>query len=161
MGRHFSDAELDTIQRLKAESLTPIEIHARPVKERKRLRQKGPDLTTARRFVKGKTQKRSATESRGRKRALSAANLNTMGRVRDELTAKSEGQREIAWDEVVRKSRVKKVHRTRSCASPASARHRARPPHRQTGRTFRGASFWNSEMSTPDFSPAQSPATQA
>ena len=48
---------------------TPIEIHARLVKGRKaeKPKRKGPDLTTVRRYIKGKTFKRSAVETRGRK----------------------------------------------------------------------------------------------
>lgn len=90
MGAHFTDDELDTIQKLKAEKATPVNIHARLVKDRKRRRQKGPVLTTVRRFLKGDTFKRSGVEARGRKLLWSAANLATMDRKRDELIVKAE-----------------------------------------------------------------------
>ena len=106
MGAHFTDDELDSIQKWKSENATPVEIHARLVKERKRRRQKGPVLTTVRRFLKGDTFKRSGVETRGRKRLWSAANLTTMDRKRDELIVKADGDREVTWDVVIRKSRV-------------------------------------------------------
>ncbi len=112
MRKQFTDAELDKILKWKADSRTPIEIHNQLVKDRKRLKQKGPDLTTVRRFLKGSTHQRSATETRGRKRALTPTNLKTMDRVRDELLTKADCEREISWDEVIRKARVRKVDRT-------------------------------------------------
>ncbi|MBN70118.1 MAG: hypothetical protein CME32_12675 [Gimesia sp.] len=112
MGKPLTDVEMDSIQKWKADSLTPIGIHTLLVKERKRRRQEGPDLTTVRRFVKGKTHKRSATETRGRKPSLTKTNLKTMDRTRDKLITKADCEREISWDEVVRKSRVPTVDRT-------------------------------------------------
>ena len=112
MGKHFADAEKDTIQKLVAQGSTPKEIQARLAKDRRRRRQDGPDLTTVRRFVKGKTFKRSSKETRGRKTKLSLANLRTIDRVRDELITKTKGEREITWDEVIRKSRVPNVERS-------------------------------------------------
>ena len=106
MGAHFTDDELDTIQKLKAEKATPVNIHARLVKDRKRRRQKGPVLTTVRRFLKGDTFKRSGVEARGRKMLWSAANLATMDRKRDGLIVKADGGREVTWDEIIRESRV-------------------------------------------------------
>ena len=112
MGKHFTKAEMDNVQKWGAASWTPVQIHAALVKDRKRRRQNGPDLTTVRRFAKGKAHKRSAKERRGRKTTLSAANLNTMERTRDNLVTKAECEREITWGEVVRKARVPNVDRT-------------------------------------------------
>ena len=106
MGAHFTDDELDTIQKLKAEKATPVNIQARLVKDRKRRRQKRPALTTVRRSLKGDTFKRSGVEARGRKLLWSAANLATMDRKRDELIVKADGSWEVTWDEIIRKSRV-------------------------------------------------------
>ena len=52
--------------------------------------------------------KRSGVETRCRKRLWSAANLATMDRKRDELIAKVDGDREVTWDEIIRKPRVPK-----------------------------------------------------
>ena len=54
------------------------------------------------------TFKRSGVETRGRKRLWSAANFATMDRKRDALIAKADGDREVTWDEIIRKSRVPK-----------------------------------------------------
>ena len=96
MGKHFSPAELDNIQNWKSKSWTPVQIHAQLTKDRTCTRQRGPDLTTARRFVKGKTFKRSAVETRGRKRVLSDRNLATMDRARDTLITKADGERDCS-----------------------------------------------------------------
>ena len=112
MGRHFSSAELDAIQRWRAAGWAPTEIHVQLVKDRKRSKQAGPDLTTVRRYLKGGTHLRSATETRGRKKALTVINLKRLDRVRDSLLTKADCEREITWDEVIRKARVKRVHRT-------------------------------------------------
>ena len=108
MGAHFTDDELDIIQKLQSEKATPVDNHARLVKDRKRRHQKGPVLTTARRFLKGDTFKRSCVETRGRERFWSATNFATMDRKRDELIAKVDGDREVTWDEIIRKPRVPK-----------------------------------------------------
>ena len=80
MGAPFASDELDIIQKLKSEKATPVDIHARLVKDRKRRRQKAPVLTTVRRSLKGDTFKRSGVEPRGRKRLWSAVNFATMDR---------------------------------------------------------------------------------
>ena len=109
MGKHFSPTELDNFQSWKSESLSPMQIHARLVRERKRAKKQGPDLTTVRRFLNGKSHKRSPVESRGRKCVLSDANLNAMNRVRKKLIKQADGDREITWAEVIAKSRVPAV----------------------------------------------------
>ena len=43
---------------------------------------------------------------------MTPTNLKTMDRVRDELLTKADCEREISWDEVIRKARVRKVDRT-------------------------------------------------
>jgi len=69
------------MQKWKSESLTPVQIHARLVRDRARRKQEGPDLTIVRRLLKGKPHKRSTVEVRGRKRSLSRANLHAMTEV--------------------------------------------------------------------------------
>ena len=86
--------EMDRIHKLKAESFTPMQIHEQLVKDRRRRRQQGPDLTTARRFVQWKTQKRATTETRGRKKKLSVANVKAMDRARDKLLTQADCERE-------------------------------------------------------------------
>ena len=112
MGKQLSDTEMDNMQKWKSDSWTMTQIHKRLSTDRGRRRQAPPDLTTVRRFVKGKTFKRSATETRGRKKSLSAANLRTMDRVRNEIITKADGEREVTWGEVIQKSRVPTVDRS-------------------------------------------------
>ena len=109
MGKHFSPIELDNIHQWKSESCSPLGIHRRLVADRRRKRLAGPDLTTVRRHVKGKTFKRAAAEVRGRKRALSDKNLATLDRVRGQLITKVDGDREVTWAEVMAKARAPKV----------------------------------------------------
>ena len=104
----LTTSEMDRIHKLKAEPLTPMQIHEQLVKDRRRRK---PDLTTVRRFVKGKTHKRATTETRGRKKKLSVANAKAMDRARDKLITQGDREREISWDEVVLKVRVPSVHR--------------------------------------------------
>jgi len=112
MGKHFTTAEQDNIQKWVGEGWTTTQIHARLVKDRARRRQPAPDPTTVRRFVKGRTFKRSKKETRGRKSKLSVTNLRTMNRVRDEIITKAKGEREVTWGEIIRKSRVPAVERS-------------------------------------------------
>ena len=65
MGRHFTEAELDLMQQLKADNMAPTEIHKRLQRDRRRRRQIGPDLTTVRRALAGATFKRTQGPHRG------------------------------------------------------------------------------------------------
>ena len=103
---------MDRIHKFKAESFTRMQIHAQLVMDRRRRRQQGPDLTTVRRFVRGKTHKRAVAETRGRKKKRSVANVKAMDRARDKVITQAGCEREISWDEVVRQARVPSVHRT-------------------------------------------------
>ncbi len=84
LGKHFTKAEMDNVQKWSAASWTSVQIHAALVKDRKCRRQNSPDLTTVRRFANGKTHKRSAKERRGRKTTSSAraTNVRTCGQPR-------------------------------------------------------------------------------
>ena len=61
MGKHFTKAEMDNVQKWGAASWTPVQIHAALVKDRKRRRQNGPDLTTVRRFASSNAKARSSS----------------------------------------------------------------------------------------------------
>ena len=83
MGKHFSPIELDNIHQWKSESCSPLGIHRRLVADRRRKRLAGPDLTTVRRHVKGKTFKRAvATETRDHGRFQAALAPNCAGHPR-------------------------------------------------------------------------------
>ena len=75
VGGRFSDAELDSMQLWKSDGQTASEIHKRLAKNRLKKRLGGPDLTTVRRAIKGKTHQRAKHETRGHKRILTDTNL--------------------------------------------------------------------------------------
>jgi hypothetical protein len=135
MGKHFTDAEQDNMHKWKAQPWTPNQIHARLAKDRARRGQPAPDPTTVRRFVNGKTFKRSAAETRGRKNKLSATNIRTMDRVRDEIITKAKGEREVTWEEIIRKSRVPTVDR--STAAKHMKKSLGVKPHRPRAKLIR------------------------
>jgi hypothetical protein len=117
MAKHLTTQERDMLRRWQATGLQPTAIHAKLVKLRSRQKIKGkkmkaPDLTAVRKVLKGKTYLQGKPEARGRKRILTTANVLTMNRVRKELIVEADSEQEVAWKEVISKSRVPKVHRT-------------------------------------------------
>ena len=121
MGKHFSPAEIDRMHALRASGSPVLEVQRLIAAARRRARKLGPSLTSVRRVLKGKTWKRSATETRGRRRLLTATNLRSADRARKELIAKAKGEAEVHWDDVVRASRIPHVHRTTLAKNMAAA----------------------------------------
>ena len=105
------------------------------VKDRKGRRLKPLCLRAFRNVLKGKTYN-SNKETRGRKRKLQARSVEALNKKRRELVLKSNGQREVSWDECVSKARVKKVHATTAARSlvragiPVAARRPREKPER-------------------------------
>ena len=62
----MSDAELDRASALFSAGKTPGEVHALLQRARAARGQPGPDLTTARRALRGTARKRARVETRGR-----------------------------------------------------------------------------------------------
>jgi hypothetical protein len=89
----------------------PVEIHASLRERRESADVAVPDLTAVRKFLKGKTHKRGKTETRGRKRTLTRRNVKTMDITRRALVKLGKGN-QVKWDQIVRTSRVPRVHRT-------------------------------------------------
>ena len=118
MGKHFSEQEQDNMQQWKSDGLTPVQIHKRLSTDRRKTHRDGPDLTTVRRSLKGKTHQRSKVETRGRKRILTQTNLNRLDKTRDEIITKADNNYEVHWDDVIKKARVPKVHRTTVAKTP-------------------------------------------
>ena len=85
----------------------------------------------------GCTFRRGAKETRGRKRKWSTANARQANQTRIRLYKEAKGEREIAWAEVLKKSRVPKVHP--STAARSLARNgidiKARTPRQKPART--------------------------
>ena len=136
MGKHFTGSELDKILESHAKGRKPIQIQTEIACLRRRARQPGPDLTSIRRALKGKTHKRGMVERRGRKRKLTARNVTTPDKARVEHTQNAEGQREVHWCDIQKKARVPKVHRTtasrrmREAGLDVSWRTPRQKPHR-------------------------------
>ena len=112
MGRHLTDSELDQLVGWKAAGVTTPAMHDRLAKQRRRTRQEVPDITTVRRAVKGTTHKRGRSETRGRKRTLSATTLKTIDVTRDKEYEKVGGEGEISLDTIRKRARAPAIHRT-------------------------------------------------
>lgn len=64
-----------------------------------------------RKFLRGRTYNQTE-EARGRKRSLGPRAVAALNKKRRELVKKADGEQEVTWDECIKKSRVRKVHRT-------------------------------------------------
>lgn len=62
------------------------------------------------RCVRGVTHRRGRAETRGRKREWTTANVRQADKARKELYKKAAGEKEVHWDDVIKKARVPKVH---------------------------------------------------
>lgn len=112
MGKHFSATELDRMHKLHAQGVAVTDILSRLSRTRARLGQGGPDLTSVRRALKGRTFKRGRAETRGRPRRLTRHNLRSLDKARMRLVKKMDGDGEVHWEDVIRAARVPLVDRT-------------------------------------------------
>jgi hypothetical protein len=110
MAPPLSPKELDLILRRVGEGSPTPSIHQELVKMRARAKSEGPDITTVRRAVRGKTHKRGAQERRGRKRKLSTIAVRRLNKTRKELIKKAAGEYEVHWKDMISKARVPRVH---------------------------------------------------
>ena len=111
MAPHLTFAELDFLQEKQRAGKTPIQIHSLLVSQRKRKGIEAPHLTKLRKALKGKTYKRSATETRGRKQLLSRRMVLKMNAVRKTIL-KKRPDKELHWSDLVKAARAPKVDRT-------------------------------------------------
>lgn len=93
--------ELDRAFSLASKGKTPVEIHEKLETSRKRRGQTGPDLTTVRRALRGRTHNRGAMESRGRKTKLTDAQLRRINAKRKELIRKAKKEKEVHLEDVM------------------------------------------------------------
>ena len=75
MGKHFTTAEVDLMHQLHTQGVGAAEIQRRMAKQRGPRGKGGPDLTSVRRALRGRTFKRAKVETRGRPRSLTSINL--------------------------------------------------------------------------------------
>ena len=107
MTPHLSMAERDLLASWAGEKkLSPVEVHKKLVLHRAKKGAPAPNLTNVRKTLKGMTYKRSGVETRGRKRALTRADVVKMNKTRLKLIddPKIGGKREVHWDEVIEKA---------------------------------------------------------
>jgi hypothetical protein len=109
--------ERDLARRMLGERKPIPEIFSVLVKRRKRSKLDGPDLTSVRRLLKGKTHPESRVETRGKRRIYSALKVKTMNKVRQDIQKKVDGEREVLWEEIITKACAKKAHRTTAARS--------------------------------------------
>ena len=122
MAPQLTSQELDFIIKASQEQqLSATAIHAKLRKQRERKTQEGPDLTSVRRALKGRTHRRGAVETRGRKRKLLPRAVKALNTMRKKLQKKYDGDQEVHWAEVIAKARVTKVDPTTAARSVQAA----------------------------------------
>ena len=110
MAPHFTDVELGLIQQQAAKGKTAVEIHTSIKKRRARQRPRmaAPHVTKVRLAIRGKTYKRGAKETRGRKRTYNRKWVKKMNTVRKTLIKKTKNNREVRWTDIIKKTRAPK-----------------------------------------------------
>ena len=109
MAPHLNAKEIDFIHDRAKKGDTPLTIHAKLSKLRARKNVASPDITNVRKALKGQTYRRSKIEARGRKRVLKKKHVLKVNSTRNKLIKEAQGEREVGWSEIIRKSRVPKV----------------------------------------------------
>ena len=134
---HLTAEEITQLRSWQGETpaLSPQQLWGKHVKDRKSRRVKPLCLTAFRSFLRGRTYNKTA-ETRGRKRSLGPRAINALNKKRRELVSKANGEREVSWDECIKKSRIKKVDATTAARSlrragiPVAARRPREKPMR-------------------------------
>ena len=136
MARHLDSEELAQLREWLFQKKTPIEIWKLHKKSRKQERKKPLTLEAMRKALKGKTHRGSEVETRGRKRSLSQRAVVALDKKRKELVEKCDGDREVPWEEIIKKARIKKVHPTtaKKALTDAGIAVASRPPREKPER---------------------------
>ena len=112
MAPHLTGKELDFIHNQDQLGKTPTEIHGLLTTQRARKDMAAPDLTNLRKVIKGQTYKRGGKETRGRKRKLTKKWVSTLDATRKTLLKNTSNNREIRWQDIAKKARAPKAHRS-------------------------------------------------
>ena len=112
MAKQLSSVEREQVRRSAGTRATAAEIWKKLKAARAKRSLPPPDLTTIRRFLKGKTHRLDARENRGRVPIYTRQNVLKMEKTRKELIAKADGDWEVHWVDVMKKSRVAKADLT-------------------------------------------------
>ncbi len=132
----MSAEELADLRQWLAEEGNPIETWKKHKRDRRSRNVKPLCLTALRKALKGKTY-RGGPETRGAKRKLGPRAIKALNKKRRQLVDKRCGEQEVGWVEVIKKSRVKKVHPTtakrnlRAAGIPVASRRNREKPHRE------------------------------
>ena len=108
--------ELNVIQQKAWAGKTPSEIHAWLETTRAKRKVEAPDLTNVRKALKGKTYRRAAVETRGRKATLSMKVVRAINSARKKLLKEAKNEKEVTWEDCRRGAKAPR------CASTTVAR---------------------------------------
>jgi hypothetical protein len=106
MAPHLTPAELDKIRVWHGKSkLAPVQVHEKLLAWRTRRGLDCPDLTNVRRVLRGESYRQGLVETRGKKRLITRRQVLAMNAKRKELVKKAEGEHEVRWKDVIKKTR--------------------------------------------------------
>ena len=120
MAPHLTLSELNSMQSKAAAGKTPSEVHAWLESARAKKKIEAPNLTNVRKALKGKTYRRAAVETRGRKPKLSMKVVKAINASRKKLLKKADNEKEVTWEDCRRAAKAP------SCDSSTVARSFAR-----------------------------------
>ena len=105
MAPHLTPAEFDFTHQEKDTGRSLIQLHRALSRRRARQGVTTPTLPRFRLALRGVSYKRSHKETRGRKAKISRSSVLKMNTVRKRLIKKAQGQHEVRWEDVRKKSR--------------------------------------------------------
>lgn len=119
MAPHLSPSEQDVARQLNFQKKTTTDI-LKAINRSAAHRRQPLSVDSVRRFLRGKTHRQGGEERRGRKRVLGLRAVKALNKTRKALVKRANGEHEVHWQDVIKKTRVKQVHR--STAKRAFAR---------------------------------------
>ena len=119
MAPHFTPAELDKAHQWS--NLTDSEVLTRIAKSRERGGVDPPGLSAVQRARAGRTFRRGRKETRGRKKKLTIKHVRKLNTARKDLIKQAKGQREVHWNDIIKKARVPTVDPTTAARAMRAA----------------------------------------
>ena len=111
MSRHLTPMELDQLMKWKGKK-TPKELHALLAGQRLEKGIEPVKLPSVRKALRGQTHLRGRSETRGRKRRVTARGVEALDNARKRLQEKCGGNKEVPWKKIIKAARIKVVHPT-------------------------------------------------
>ena len=135
MAPHLDAHELDMIAS-RSEEDTAVDLLKAIRKRRVKKGVAAPKIWAIRRAMRGKTHKRSRSETRGRPKSLSPIQIKRLNSCRRKLIKKADAEHEVTYDLILRSARLRnKVHRTTVARELAHLGIRWRPLREKPPRT--------------------------